>query len=97
MSVQWKTSAFRSSNGPIIAAEMPTQRKGKVLDGFEVLFLKPPGKCVRRCFKSEDELVDYLKRTKETEAPISFRYADGTIVDRATLDHIHRRFFNGEP
>jgi hypothetical protein len=75
---------------------MPTQRNKKVAEGFEVMFLQAQAKLFKRRFKSEDELVEHLKTTKMTEAPISFRYADGSMVGRATLQHIHHRFFDEE-
>jgi hypothetical protein len=77
--------------------DVPTRRKKKVPEGFEVSFLELAGKPYKRRFKSEDELVDYLKMTRTSEAPVSFKHEDGTVVDRATLERIHRRFFGEEP
>ena len=75
---------------------MPNRRTKQLPQGFEVVFLKVEGKRFRRHFKSEAELVEHLKNTKTTEAPVSFKYSDGSIIDKATLDRLHRRLFGEE-
>jgi hypothetical protein len=73
--------------------DVPTRTPKKVPEGFEAIFQKLDGKPFKRSFKSEHELIEYLKNTKLTEAPISFRYRDDSKIEKATLDRVHRRFF----
>jgi hypothetical protein len=60
---------------------------------FELIVLNSAGELRTVRFPSEDELISFLKATSETEAPIAFHHADGSIIDRHTMNQIHRRFF----
>jgi hypothetical protein len=60
---------------------------------LEITFLESTGKHKARIFDTEDAVVAYLKETYKTEAPLSFRYADGSIVEKQLLDKIFERVF----
>src|SRR5687768_2911696 len=62
---------------------------------INIVLLLPCGKKYERQFKTEDEVVDYLKATHATEAPLSFRHADGSPVLSPALERIYNRVFNG--
>ena len=67
----------------------------QTVNGFEIVLLLQGGKKRTRRFKSEAELIDYLKATYKTEAPLSFRHADGSPVSGPTLERIYQRVFEG--
>jgi len=64
-----------------------------VRKSFELVVLNSAGELRTVRFSSEEELISFLKVTYATEAPISFNHADGSAVDRETMDQIHSRFF----
>jgi len=62
---------------------------------IEIVLMLPGGKKQKREFKTEERAAEYLKVTHATEAPLSFRYADGSVVTGPTLDRIYNRVFEG--
>ena len=46
-------------------------------------------------FSSEDQVVAFMKATREIFAPIAFGYEDGSPLDQKTMERIHERFFRG--
>src|SRR5689334_15067883 len=68
-------------------------RVGTLVTPFALVVLNSAGEHRDVRASSEDELVAFLKTTWRTLAPISFRYADGSPIDRETMDRLHKRFF----
>ena len=65
----------------------------KRVRAIEVLFLVPGGKRRKRQFRKETVAIKYLTGSYATEAPISFKYADGSPVPGNTIDRIYERVF----
>ena len=61
--------------------------------GFEIVLLLKDGMQRTRRFKAEAKVVEYLKATYTTEAPLSFCYADGAPVLSPALERIYSRVF----
>ena len=66
----------------------------QTVKGIEIVLLLPSGKKRARQFKTEDEVVEYLKATYTTEAPLSFSYSDGSPVLSPALERIYNRVFD---
>jgi hypothetical protein len=64
-----------------------------VVKPVEIVFLLPGGKKHTRQFKTEEKVAEYLKVTHATAAPISFSYADGSVVTGPTLERIYQQVF----
>jgi hypothetical protein len=60
---------------------------------FAVLLLNAAGKSRTAELSSEDELVEFLTATYRTEAPLSFKYLDGSPVETKVMDQIYTRVF----
>jgi hypothetical protein len=60
---------------------------------IDVVLLLPNGKKQQRQFKTEQEASDYLAVTHATEAPLSFKYTDGSPVLSPALERIYNRVF----
>jgi hypothetical protein len=61
--------------------------------GYEIIVIDANGKTESVRFPSETHLVEFLKATRATRAPVSFARADGSKLNRATMERIHKRFF----
>ena len=63
------------------------------MKALEVVLLLPSGKKHKRQFSNEKQASTYLKITHATEAPLSMRYADGSVIPGKALDRMFRRVF----
>jgi hypothetical protein len=61
--------------------------------GYEIIVIDANGKSELVRFSSETKLVKFLQATRDTHAPISFARPDGSTLDRATMERIHKCFF----
>ena len=76
-----------------IARISPEQLTKQNVKALEVVLLLPGGKKRKRQFSTEKQASDYLKVTHATEAPLSMRYADGSVIPGRALDRLFRRVF----
>lgn len=58
---------------------------------FKVVLLTEGGRKRTKTFSSDDDAVTYLKATRLSEAPLSFRYSDGDTVETARVEGILKR------
>ena len=62
--------------------------------GFKLLLLlNAEGKKQTLEFSTEDELVQFLKESHRTAAPLAFQYDDGSPLESAVLNRIYQRVF----
>ena len=47
-------------------------------------------------FSTEDQVVEFLKDTYRTEAPLSFQYVGGSPVEAKVIERIYARVFSRE-
>ena len=59
-----------------------------------LLLLNTAGKKQTAEFASEEELVEFLKETYCTAAPLSFEYSDGSPVEAAVINRIYEKVFS---
>jgi hypothetical protein len=72
---------------------IPKPQKRTNCKPLAVVFMNSAGARRTLRFSSEDELIDFMVKTSQTDAPILFEYADGTAVERGAMDRLHERYF----